>query len=424
MWIYCIYGLNLTISPLSNGHYEYHIRSSQDVLHDPRSETLSFGCFQMTHTCNVCDSTFTQRSDVSRHHRNQHGGEKFACSSCDKSFSRCDNLQHHQKSCSGQVYQCPRCHRKMSSMKKLTSHIGLCSVPTCGSCGEQFAYLEQLQEHKCTAHRPAAKRQIPNEDQPDHPQKAKKTVRESCRCGACLSAYPTRAQLIHHRIDGHGNANLWRVANFQEPYPWLKGDGEEDVAMRNELRENSDFIFMSHRIRTVSSDYNFPCLLPVDDHVPLGQNAAPLLEMIAEVNAEESFKLNLTFGFLLQHKETGNYRFFAPHYSNFYFKTPHTISKLSDWQGVFSELDEEHLKSHIILQRPDTKGRAVMITTIHITLPFGFSNGFKMFSCLCEKLACHHFPGAQSIHRRSLWGHRLCTESIGQPSWRGHWPGS
>ena len=61
--------------------------------------------------------------------------------------------------------------------------------------------------------------------------------------------------------------------------------------MRNELRENSDFIFMPHRIRTVSSDYNFPCLLPVDDHAPLGPNVAPLLEMIAEVNAEENFRL-------------------------------------------------------------------------------------------------------------------------------------
>ena len=111
-------------SPSSNGHYEYHVRSSQYVLHDPRSETLSFGCFQMTHTCNICDSTFTQRSNLSRHHRSQHGGEKFACSSSDKSFSRCDNLQRHQKSCSGQVYQCPRCHRKMSSMEKLTSHMG------------------------------------------------------------------------------------------------------------------------------------------------------------------------------------------------------------------------------------------------------------------------------------------------------------
>ena len=155
--------------------------------------------------------------------------------------------------------------------------------------------------------------------------------------------------------------------------------------MRNELRENNDSIFMSHRIRTVSSDCKFPCLLPVDDHVPLGPNVASLLEMIAEVNAEESFKLNLTFGFLLQHKETGNYRYFAPHSSNFYFKTPHPISKPSDCQGVFSELDEEHLKSHILLQCPDTKWRAVMITNIHIYFyHLGFPMGLGCLSALVK----------------------------------------
>ena len=89
----------------------------------------------------------------------------------------------------------------------------------------------------------------------------------------------------------------------------------------------------------------------------------------------QTFKLNLSFGSILQHVETGDYRYFKA-YSNYpLLDLPISISNRLDLEKVQDHLNELDLTAYISKDRPDTKWRLVLITNVRFYIT---STGFPL----------------------------------------------
>ena len=151
---------------------------------------------------------------------------------------------------------------------------------------------------------------------------------------------------------------------YQPVEPHFDGENER---MNSLLRENAGLIFTPHCFTPLSADVNFPVNLPLNQGRWI-DNIFQTLDLVANINNDESFNLNLSFSFKLINRVTREHRYFVPHMNNAFFKRPIRIERPSSWKEVYSQLDEESLKTYVIHHRENTKWIPLMITNIMIYL--------------------------------------------------------
>ena len=76
--------------------------------------------------------------------------------------------------------------------------------------------------------------------------------------------------------------------------------------------------------------------------------------------------MNLSFGILLRHRETGHYRYFIPYRNEVIFDAPQYISTSSDLLRIRRKLEVLDLESMLKRSRVDTKWEPVYITNIAV----------------------------------------------------------
>ena len=203
-------------------------------------------------------------------------------------------------------FKCPRCHRFMSSMNSLTEHMGLCSIPTCGQCQDQFVDLDLLKEHERlhkkwkagASHRGSAK---------------KPKSRRQFHCGRCLQSFEDRGEWFNHQLVHREYAQI-----FQSVQPHFDFEYEQ---LNQLLENNQDTIFGPHHFSPITSDLNFPITTPVSGQEWI-RDIHLCLDSVMNLHQEESYKLNFTLGFILRHREMGEYTYFVPHSNNSFFSRP------------------------------------------------------------------------------------------------------
>ena len=133
--------------------------------------------------------------------------------------------------------------------------------------------------------------------------------------------------------------------------PWTQGNDpfEGDEALQNVYEANSPIILAQHRPGPVMTDYNYP----IGNDVTLRDLMA--MAGIIYQDQQHSFKVNMSVGVILKHKETGEYRYFKPMYSSPVFDEPILVSKLADLQRLQNKINEIDLMQELLRQRPDTK---------------------------------------------------------------------
>ena len=208
--------------------------------------------YDSQYVCHLCDISFSKAANLKRHMDSKHALHNarklgHTCGEYGKGFSRKDILKRHLFTCQALRFKCPRCHRILKEITSLTRHMGLCPIPTCGMCQEQFVELDQLREHQ-KSHR---KRKAPS-DPLTH-----KLKKQNCEgwfhCPVGLDCFPNREELFHHRLDHMDDARAYRPV---EPHFDF-----EDEKLNVLLGDNAALIFSHHRFSPVSADFNFPLTL-------------------------------------------------------------------------------------------------------------------------------------------------------------------
>ena len=106
----------------------------------------------------------------------------------------------------------------------------------------------------------------------------------------------------------------------------------------------------------------------------LRHDRAPLIETIAQFlenifgHQTNAFKINLSFSFILQHRETGEYRYFYASNNRQILKSPKLIRNQQDLDNLLDFLASQDFPFHLKDQRPNTKWVIERIVSLRIHL--------------------------------------------------------
>ena len=93
----------------------------------------------------------------------------------------------------------------------------------------------------------------------------------------------------------------------------------------------------------------------------LRHDRAPLIETIAQAlenifhRQTNAFKINLSFSFILQHRDTGKFRYHYASNNNQLLNSPKLIRSQQDLYNLLDFLASQDFPSHLKDQRPNTK---------------------------------------------------------------------
>ena len=106
----------------------------------------------------------------------------------------------------------------------------------------------------------------------------------------------------------------------------------------------------------------------------LNHTNSPLIESIAHAIEDifyrqtNAFKMNLSFSFILQHRETGEYRYHYASNNNQILNSPRLIRNQKDLENLLDHLASKDFPSHLKDQRPNTKWIIERIVSLRIHL--------------------------------------------------------
>ena len=125
------------------GNWSPHITNIISSLHEDNN-----------HVCQVCTKVFKHKSDLRRHIKSVHQGEKpHVCPVCEKGFSQSGTLHGHVRAVhrGEKPYTCTGCCKDFSEKGNLMLHIRTVhngeKPHACPDCGKAFAHKQGVQRH-------------------------------------------------------------------------------------------------------------------------------------------------------------------------------------------------------------------------------------------------------------------------------------
>lgn len=125
-------------------------------------------------------------------------------------------------------------------------------------------------------------------------------------------------------------------------------------------KANRNFITEKTEQGAIKKTVNVPIQnVTVENMIEIIQNACE--------TEDRAFRLNISFGFILQNIETTDYRYFIPDRNETVFDRPVLINNMSDIQRKLRQkLNALDILEYLLRQRPDIKWRVVQVTNVKI----------------------------------------------------------
>jgi hypothetical protein len=161
---------------------------------------------------------------------------------------------------------------------------------------------------------------------------------------------------LHHQ-SGRGLLQKSPFINGERP-AWQNDSGEVvDEALRMEYNSHERVILESHTEGNILSIYNYPIVNEISEEI---------LKQVTEIYNKEknTFKLNFSFGMILQHVETQKYRFYYPHSNSDVLVVPFTFTQYGDLKQFRNMIYDQDFWGYMNKISGDTKWKVRMVCNI------------------------------------------------------------
>ena len=363
--------------------------SSHSILNHPY--TISHMLTLQQLCCKFCDKKFSEKEKRKIHERickQNPNHETFKCKTCDSQFKSRQELSAH--TCS--LHTCIHCTKGFASEQNLQAHTKRCrSRPRCADCMKYFSTQEGLSSHNCALQCKTCKLKFPSRQDLDQHNISCRIICSTCqkqfssikalnlhhcgdnatpskgvKCSRCgFTCIDRRALALHirdvHLQRGRG-ADQFPTPNFTDP------------ELESCYTAHRSYIFDDHVIDQPLSFYNFP----LNDETFTLDSLCNYADFIYQ-DQPNTFKLNLSFGMILQNIETEEYRYFRAYSNDPLFHSPIHISEKEDLNKLREKLSELDITQYILKARPNTKWQPVLVTNVRF---YATSTGFTLGSAV------------------------------------------
>jgi len=328
--------------------------------------------------CDICAEGFTYAFTLARHKLEKHSADKggfHKCETCKKLFARRDGYNRHVASCiavTGHAAGAAPEPENIQAGEGTPAQVP--SKPSCSKCGRVYIRVGSLKRHETTC--------VPKE----------------FKCQLCPAVFNKMTLLYNHRREVHAGKTVAKSKSSlgkkrKKSQEIDNGAKRQQVENRTPVRKDTanlvvdpeDFeeslIFPptldkdEHEVKlkeTFESNWGYirshSHLGRIQDRHVIRLASTDLREIHAQLrqmfkNQRTMFRINLSFGWIMRHKETGNLRYWhASHGEDRLFDYPAMIRNAKDFEMFLENLEMEDILEWTHLQRPDTKWVVDMVT--------------------------------------------------------------
>jgi hypothetical protein len=87
-------------------------------------------------------------------------------------------------------------------------------------------------------------------------------------------------------------------------------------------------------------------------------------EIDMELNRNNTYKINVAFGFILRNHRTGDLRFFHPSQNSMLYELPMKVKNRKDIKKILDDLESEDARAYAMAHRPSTVWRMEKIVCV------------------------------------------------------------
>ena len=336
---------------ISKANYRRHLS-----VHD--KERKSFAC-------TFCNKKYLRKDRLAKHMKEKKCGEKieipirkvrnenlYLCDFCGKTYRYKKNFDNHKSVCKDQIYPCSKCGATFNTKNRLRRHgCRLVTFPLkCQRCEKGFNTELSLKKHKrvfCT--------------------KTPSLYTKPKQCVTCKKEFNNIAWFNHHRFTCRVNYKKTMLKKMKDKKKSVSsrkqfGWGKKDPALLKLYRDNKHIIQRGHRKGKVSEEYNY--------EINNNLTYAEMNDQINEIynNQSHSFKLNISFGYVLRNTETNELRFYYPEQNDVIFSTPVPIANRQHLRKLKDRIRSIDILQKLFLQRPNTKWTLYQLSVVRYTI--------------------------------------------------------
>ena len=272
-------------------------------------------------------------------------------------------LNCHMKICAknkDNLQKCNICDKEFHSSQQLFQHYRNCGKFMCFQCDYPFISTKALNSHSQRCHR--TQRNAGTEDN---------AVNKVYKCSICKFICQNRKELYTHRMSHHGGNDVYEIPPYVEDL--------NNPELQAEYAINRHHILAGDEDSDLKKVYNFPSN---NLHRGFNEIRGHLTQIYND--QENAFRINFSFGMILQNTETGEYRYYITYFNNKILHFPFTISNRNSIVFRMFKLTKLDIIEQARAVRPSTAGTLAFITNVQYVVfktefPLGQTDNFPSY---------------------------------------------